>query len=327
MKFDVTFLDVTAYKPYDGLTMATEPLGGTEASVIRIAEALAAFGLKVAVVEHVLQEPSTYNNVYYLPYEYLSQIDTHNFIILRGTHGLELFPKAKKFSWHHDVASAKLYEMRNKLLETETTVIAVSKWHKEQISRYLNDIENTDKVVLIKTAYNPVPDQLYDLPQVEINKNKLIWAASPHKGLDVAVALFKRLRAFLPTVELHVYNPGYFTTTLEQEPGVILYGAVACIQLWKSMHSALCVFYPTKFEETFGCIAAEANAIGTPVAGYRIAGLNESAEGQRGLLPPGDDVALLKQVEHWYNGYRPDVKGKEKFKTTEVVQKWLKWLQ
>lgn len=327
MQFDVVILDVTAYKPYDGVTLEVEPLGGTEASVVRVAEGLAAYGINVAIVQHIRVEPSIANRVYYLPYEYLTQLDPHNFISLRGTHGLELFPKAKKFSWHHDVPTTKITEMRKAFVDYDVTVVGVSKWHQARISEWLNNAETDKEFVKVTYAYNPVPDMLYDIRAKEVNKNKLIWAASPHKGLEEAVKVFKRLKEFLPEVELHVYNPGYFGMQLQQEPGVIVHGPVACKQLWNNMADALCVFYPTKFEETFGCIAAEANALGVPVAGYRVAGLNESAEGQRGLLPVGDYIELLKTVEHWYNGYRPTVKGKEKFKQSEVIQRWLKWLK
>lgn len=329
MKFDVVILDVTTYKPYDGQVLATQPLGGTEATVVRIAEALAAYGLKVAVVEHCYETAITYNGVFYLPYAYLSQIDCYNFISLRGTHGLDLFPKAKKFSWHQDVPTQKILSMKPAFIEHNVTVVGVSKWHKAQLSNWLNDPNGDLKdIISVKTAYNPVPNQLYGIERPAYNKNKMLWAASPHKGLREAIPVFRRLREILgPNLELHVFNPGYFGAELDQEPGVIQHGAVPCYQLWQEMLTSLCLFYPSTFEETFGCIAAEANALGCPVAGYRVAALNESAEAQRGLSPPNDYVDLIKKVEHWYNGYRPEIRGKEKFKTTEVVQKWLKWLQ
>ena len=64
------------------------------------------------------------------------------------------------------------------------------------------------------------------------------------------------------------------------------------------MARAAVVLYPVKWDEPFGMAAAEAQACGTPVVGYRRGGLGEViADGVTGfLVPPGDVQAAVDAV-------------------------------
>lgn len=328
-KFDVVFCDVTAPKPYELQTLAVEGLGGTEATMIRLAEGLGSLGLKVAVLEHNLEVPLTGKNAYYLPLKYIDEIKCDNYISLRGCYGVEKFANARKFSLHQDVPTGLMSQMRPKFLEHDITVVAVSKWHKHAIQDLIcdpNDVVNPRVVY----CYNPVPDSLFVPKDVNVNyyPDKLVWPASPHKGLDRAIGLVGRAIDVSSNnkLRLHVFNPGYFGHDVVLPHYVINHGPVPCAELWQHMSESLCVFYPTAFKETFGCIAAEANAVHTPVLTHRLAALSETVAGKRQFVDTGDRQIIEKLLQ-WNQGERPEVYGQDKFRLSEVLKQWIRMFQ
>lgn len=330
LQFDIVFVDTTTPRYYETRTLDIQGIGGTEASVIRIAEALGAFGAKVAVLQHNLPMvlPGEYCN--YLPLSMIDDIETRHYVMLRGCQFVEKFPRAKKYSWHQDVPNQLLASMRDTFLEHDVTVIGASDWHKGELQRWLCDSEKkiNPKVVRI---YNPVPDNIYVPKNTEVkyNPNKLVWVASPHKGLKEALEYMRSVIAFMGNkdIRLHVFNPGYFAAEgITQPDFVINRGSVPCQELWQHMSESLCVFYPTKFEETFGCIAAEANAVHCPVLTNRVAALNETVSSDRQFIAKNDLKNLVDTVVKWHSGDRPKVWGQDRFRLTSVLEDWISLL-
>lgn len=322
IEFDVVFYDVTANKPYDALSLDTEPLGGTEATVIRIAQGLGAIGYRVAVVQHSLLSETNYGNVFYLPASYLDKLKPAVFVMLRGITGNHLYPKARKYAWLHDLPNDKLMHWYDKIIENDITIIAVSKWHKLDIKRLVCNAELAvnPKVIHI---YNPVDDALYGHNPNKYDKNKFVWMSSPHKGLDKGLELFKRAQEILgDKLRFHVYNPGYLTNTLSATKGVVAHGPVPPAQMWGEIANAMCLFYPCGFEETFGLVVAEVNAMQIPTITYSLGALPEIVSSHEQLVNNKDEVALLKRVESWYAGYRPNVVGKDEFKLSRIIRQW-----
>jgi glycosyltransferase involved in cell wall biosynthesis len=63
------------------------------------------------------------------------------------------------------------------------------------------------------------------------------------------------------------------------------------------MARAAVVLYPVRWDEPFGMAAAEAQACGTPVVGFRRGGLSEViADGVTGFLVPPDDVGAAVEA-------------------------------
>lgn len=325
MQFDVVFTDTSCPLAYDFLTLEHSALGGTEASVLRIAEALAMYGVKVAIVQHNRAEITKYHGVFFLPISYIDQMEAHNHVMLRGVALVDKLPSANKISWHHDVPTKHVLSMLSKFINYNVTIVTVSKWHKDRILDLFNSASGYSKDMLpkVKYIYNPITDGIHIPKDKEIKyiNTKLVWAASPHKGLDNALVVFKELLKKNPNFELHIFNPGYFIRDIELERKVINHGPQPCKVVWQHMSESLCVFYPTTYEETFGCIAAEANALHTPIAAMPIAGLNESVAPKNPLFKNTEE--LVNNIVNWYNGYRPKVYGQSRFKTSEVVKKWL----
>ncbi len=123
---------------------------------------------------------------------------------------------------------------------------------------------------------------------------------SPEKGAAEAIDI-----ACAAGVPIDVYGDAYDTEYSREQigprrawPGVTVHEAVPRPSLWAAMARAAVVLYPVKWDEPFGMAAAEAQACGTPVVGFRRGGLGEVvADGVTGfLVPPGDVGAAVAAV-------------------------------
>src|SRR3990167_2960332 len=323
MHFDVVFLDVISNKYYDRTTLENHALGGTEATVMRIAEALGQLKLSVAVVESKVNyfEPIMGQFCFFLHSDDIPKLTCRHYIQLRRNLNPHLFLKAKKYLWLHDLASAEETSQIANIKDNNIQIIGVSRWHKNNIKEYIPNYDN------ITYIYNPVLDSIYvdtSAPR-SYDKNIMVWAASPHKGLYKAVEMFSKIKLQLPLMQLIVFNPGYAgldNVKLSTVPGVTVYGPQNCWTLWSVIQKALCVFYPTEWKETFGLIAAEANALGTPILTNSLAALKEvvSTDSQFG----NTEEEIISQVISWHSGNRPIVVGRDEFRLSTIVLEWVK---
>lgn len=328
MHWDVVFLDTTANKYYDRQVLEKHPLGGTEATVVRVAEGLGELGLNVLVLQTRCEEFNLTMGQYAFfghGYQIPAGTSCSNYIQIRRNTNPELFPEAKKYLWMHDLAVRDTGFTTSELCKNGIQVIAVSRWHKKNITQFLgSDVDNVSYI------YNPVPDSLYDVRSV-YDKNLLVWTASPHKGLGKGLELFRKLRKLNPQFKLIVYNPGYLkvdTIQLSSEKNVYYAGEESCRNVWETVKRSLCVWYPCQWDETFGLIGAEANAMGVPMAGYRRGALNEilSNNDRDQLVERDDEDGVISTVLQWQE-HRPDISGNPKFKLSTVLKDWKELLR
>lgn len=320
--FDVLFLDTTSTKYYDRTTLEKEPLGGSEASVVRVAEGLASLGLKVCVVETQCGyfEPIMGQHCFFMHGDDIEKITCRHYIQIRRNLNSHLFPRARKYLWLHDVCKPEDASQVKDLIDNNIKVIGVSQWHLSNILSVLGDYKNATFI------YNPVPEELYT-DRAEYDRNIVVWLSSPHKGLGHALDLFGEVYKVNPKMTFIIFNPGYMqldNVRISSRPGVIVYGPLNCKSMWNVVKKSLCVFYPTTWKETFGCIAAEANALGTPIATMPLAGLNESVNGDFQFCET--DEKLVEKVLDWNKNGRPVVTGKDEFKQYAIVEQWVKLL-
>lgn len=318
MKFDIIFLDSVTPSYYDLTILESGSLGGTESSVIRLAEGLASLGLSVGVflgLNGTQFEPIAGDHCVFMPWTMIGDLSSNPgaVIHLRSVAHLGLFPTANQFVWLHDLPHEKMLAWPEAVKDYNVTFIAVSKWHQEAIRA----LEPRLKVIQL---YSPVDEKCYTLPLPGVNKNSMIWNASPHKGLEEAVPVFKRLRQDIPQLSLYVMNPGYIKTQRLTAEGISTLGSISRPMLRQIVASSLCLFYPSQFQETFGLIAAEANALGTPVACYKVAALAESVSEQNGWSR--DEDRLIENIKNWYS-VRPEVTGQTRFRLKAIIPQWI----
>lgn len=324
----ILFIDEVCNKPYDPHVLANEALGGTEATVVRVAEGLAATGLfRVQVEQHcrsIVSEPRENDDG--AGYAHIGWEDHADYVIsLRSPDTLrrakERFPKARHYIWNHDLMVPTTAQAL--VSQTDYTAIAVSNFHRTQIQDTLYPQGYTGQFP-VKVIYNPIADDLVP-DSTPIDPNKLVWTASPHKGLDYALAIFNNLRSFNRDFTLYIANPGYLDSKGDLPDGVVSLGKLPHNECVQHVRSALALWYPnTVFPETFGLILAEANAVGTPVLTHPIGAAREVLFHPSETLDCRNVRTVIDRVMAWHSGNRPKVKANPKFHLSAVIASWRK---
>lgn len=318
MKFDIAFIDMACSKPYTYDTLENDSIGGTEGSTIRLAEGFASKGHKVCIVQrHDILPFTSPAGVRYLPMRWLSAVRPTNVIHLRGRQHFDKFKGSKQFAWLHDACSIEhnnISDWHTYTMPFNVKCISVSDWHTENIKSVNPNLD-------IQRIYSPVDEICYNFPrsQENIDKYQLVWMSSPHKGLIPTIEVFNKLLQMDTRFKLIVFNPGYFKQHLESSNNIRFLTETKREAMRQVIAQSLCLFYPTQFEETFGLVAAEANALGTPVATYKIAALGESCGNE--FAKSEED--LIDKVWQWRSGQRPIVNGQARFRFENIYPQWL----
>ena len=348
----VLFLDTASQQPYDTDTLGERALGGSEATLVRVADALGAW---------VMQGARQSAHGRYLPVQALAGI--RHVIVNREPSALELartlFPQARAYLWVHDrlrpggkrargwAASAAL------LRERLAGVVCVSDWQRAGVAATLAGLGVSARAL---TIYNPIDERLAP-DSTATDERKLVFFSSPNKGLDFTLDAFAALRRLLPDQRLVIANPGYRRAAAPAAPGVQYLGALPQARVHAEVRSALCTFFPNfTIPETFGLVFAESHALGTPVltldcgAAREVLGDTQEVlplpgsyrryEALAGVLPralraplarlaaqAGLFDALSERVCEWRRGARPQVAADERFRLSAVVPRWRALLQ
>lgn len=122
---------------------------------------------------------------------------------------------------------------------------------------------------------------------------------SPEKGAADAIAIARR--AAVPiTLYGDPYDPEYAKRYVEPhrgERGVTIQGAIPRAELWQRMAASRAVVCPSKWDEPFGLVAAEAQAAGTPVIAYNRGDLSEIVTDRKtGFVVPADNIDAAAAV-------------------------------
>jgi len=345
----ILFYDGVCQEPYDTRSLSTTALGGTEATLTRVADALGAF---------VMQHNRTEDWGRYLRPRQLEGIE--RVVVSRDSRALPLirahYPRARTYLWLHDRMRPGSRRARwlagtaALLREMAVTAVCVSDWQRRDVEATLERIGVVDAVRAV-TLYNPVADAL--LPDATpVDERKLVFFSSPNKGLSFTLDAFAALRRRMPDLKLVVGNPGYKTGYLAPRPGVLFLGPQPQPRMHAEVRGALCTFFPNfVIPETFGLVFAESHALGTPVlthdcgAALEIVGdpkqvlplrsayrLYESAVGAlsprwrrlpaRLAAAAGLFDAYLERIAAWRGGARPHTGPDPRFRLSTVTARW-----
>lgn len=318
MKFDILINDQAGFKPYTDESLENDVLGGTESSTVRLAEGFASKGHTVAVLQrHDFLPTTSKGGVKYLPLRWMRNITATNTIHLRGIKYLPQFHgKSKMFVWLHDAGQPFIKDWDSLLSQCPATLIAVSDWH-------VSNLKENGLQWPVQRIYSPLDEKCYNLYKSSTyNSDQLVWLSSPHKGLQEALQVFTKLREKSPSLSLAVFNPGYFAGDKYDYEGVRYITGATREQLRSVVRNSLCLFYPTQFEETFGLVAAESEALGTPVATYKVAALGESVRDSGWMQ---NEEILIHTILQW-QARPPRVLGQERFRFEEIYKDWQKIL-
>lgn len=259
----ILFWDSTCQRPYDTRSIRIEATGGTEASLVRVADALDAY-----VVQHNRTEAQgRYRPASRIPgiTEVVLNRDCRAYPDVRA-----LYPDARFHLWVHDQLTLETKRGRRfadaaaRLGSNSMGIVCVSDWQRLLLDRLLGRLGLRDRLPT-RTIYNPIDDSLVpdDTP---VDRNKLVFFSAPNRGLMYALDAFRELRRRMPELRLVVGNPGYKVRKSGQFDGVTDLGPQPQWRIHAEVRSALCTFFPNfVLPETFGLVFAESMAMGTPM--------------------------------------------------------------
>jgi len=345
----VLFYDPVCGAPYDTRTLHERALGGSEATLTRVADALGAW-----VIQHNRTEDfGRYRRPQPLPgiASVIVNRDPCVLALLRAQ-----YREARVYLWLHDRIQPRSKRARTLaaaaplLGEMAVTAVCVSDWQRAGVDATLRGLGLSGRVRAL-TIYNPVDDAL--IPDATpVDARKLVFFSSPNKGLDFTLDVFSALRRRMPDLRLIVGNPGYKAHRPARRAGVEFLGAQPQVRVHAEVRGALCTFSPNfLIPETFGLVFAESHALGTPVlthdcgAALEVVGDPQQVlpvtagcrlyEATAGCLPSawrraparlaaaaGLFDAYCERIRAWRAGARPHAAPDPRFRLSVVSAQW-----
>jgi glycosyltransferase involved in cell wall biosynthesis len=343
---------------YDGCTdtsyseasieIGANRIGGTEMAVARVASRLSeAHHVTVAQDGREFSEGSA--RLQWIPLaesgEELARADA--IVVLRRPRDMISLRRLNKdvplFMWYHDwnypVRSFKPVKvMLRNWLRTEAhpvmhhlarvNAVGVSQTHARNIREHLAEARVTWPLaarVPVDYVYNPIPADLAR-SDADYDPTKLVFFSAAWKGLDMVIKAFQSVRQTMPDMRLYVASPSYadrgVAPTGAAAENITHLGSLSPADVIAEVRSALCVFYPAnRVPETFGCVFAEAHAVGTPVLAHPGGAACELLGGDE-LVDARDLVAVVERVRSWREGARPIVCANEEMTLSSVARAW-----
>lgn len=335
----ILFYDPLTPQPYDLKTLQQKGLGGTEATVLRVAKALGDHhDISIAQQGRQPQHNLSHEGINYLALETAHRLSPDIVILLRNYRLLEsigsCYPQARKFLWLHNMPSTNLYAAQTLLLEHQFHLLAVSHFHQKAIEKrlqgkwfqqLLNPKKRAQKVP-ISVIYNPIDEHL-NPDQTPWKADQLLFMSSPQKGLRETLQSFEKLCHHYPEYQLLIANPGYYHTHIHLPPQAKYLGSLPHPQLIQYLRESFCVFYPQHVRvETFGLVYAEANAVGTPVLAHDAGAAAEVLSDPEQLIQGNSFATILEKITRWRK-QRPILKAQAQFRISKIKEEWLKLLQ
>ncbi len=332
----IVFIDPKCPAPYDSEVLRTKGLGGTEATVIRVAKGLSAQHT-VRIVQHNRQTAlKESERLEFLPLALLSEAlrDADHVIFIQKAQHIDVAAKtrARLWLWLHNYLKDEVAYFWQDHLRYRLGIICVSQAHAQHTRRYLRSLPGYWASLGLMARggllfhHNPIDADLAPDPAITRDRHKLVFFSSPHKGLEQVVTLFRQAHAREPRLKLFVADPGYikrFDTSILDTSGVVRLGSLPQQEALRHVREALCVFYPQyKRPETFGLVYAEANAVGTPVLGHRFGSAEEVLCKSNPPIEATNAVLVVDTLLQWVEGGGPTVSANPLFAQQHVLKKW-----
>lgn len=288
------------------------PLGGSQSAVCYLAEALAARGHAVELL-NCTTAPGRVRGVECLSLASLpdSRLATYDAAILvnAASPGAELRkllrPGASLILWtqhaHDQPAMQPLSE--GAVLGAYDGIAFVSQWQQQKYEEHLRVPRERGRVM--RNAIAPAFAALFRERPILPAKRRppvLAYTSTPYRGLDILLQVFPVIRAWRPDVTLRVYasmrvyqktaeqdeaNFGHLYRQCRETPGVEYVGSLPQPELAVQLTEAAVLAYPNHFAETSCISVMEAMACGCQVATSDLGALRETTAGFARLVPVG----------------------------------------
>lgn len=328
----ILFYDPLCANAYTHHTIHTSALGGTEATIARIAHALSTDHI-IYVAQHgrALHQDECVDKVHYISLASAQTLKPDSVILLRQHQLLDTigrqYPAARHYFWMHNLPPKKFYASIPILKQHHYEIIAVSHFHQRKIEKRLRGtwyqqlarLQFSSQPIPVHTIYNPIDEYLFP-DATTPNPSQLLFTSAPYKGLQQTLDAFIKLKQALPDLTLQITSQPIADYHLPN--GAEFIGALSFPLLMQKLRESLCVFYPqTERQETFGLVYAEANAVGTPVLAHDFGAAREILSGTEQLVDANNMKAVIEKITEWRR-LRPIVTGKPSFRINYVERQW-----
>lgn len=314
--------------PFNGETIETQSLGGSESSAYYLSAELAKKGHKVTLFTNHPDE-GIWNDV---QYRYAGQVseqaplgDRYQVYAVATPHDVNIVqrqpdayrtPVAAKVSclWIHDVPQVQFEDNVKASMLNADLILTVSEWQRQKVIE--NWGINKDNV---RAIGNGIDLSLFAEDRSEVKEGfNLIYSSRPERGLETLVrpgGIMEALLEKLPEAHLNVcnyqntteYMQSYYSWLYERceaLPNVTIVGHLTKNKLAALMQSCDLLAYPTTFEETSCITAMEAMASGLPILSSYTGALPETCEGAGAVLlplvPAGIRPGMMEAGDHNY---------------------------
>ena len=340
MKKIIYFVDIKCKQPYTFSTMAERAIGGTESTLLRIADRLCE-DYQVFLVQPCRRQDEIHDTgINYITLDSArhraDKFPPAHVVVVRKLKAMgdmaRWFPSAKLYLWIQDLPVKKYGRYRQQLIRHRVTMICNTNWQRSEAERFLSPDcwyqrlfhpLSRKKPVDMVVIYNVINPAINYEP-VEIDEDKLVFFSAPRKGLQQVLEYFEDVLEQRPQTKLYIANPGYQEMDAKwvDHPNLINLGSLSNLEVISHVREAFCVFYPqTMLPETFGVVYAEANTVGTPVLCYDIGAANEILNNPEQIMHV-DDLRVTERLLSWYKNGRPEVVGKPDYLLDGVLVEW-----
>ncbi|TYC52503.1 glycosyltransferase family 4 protein [Rhodobacterales bacterium] len=222
----VVFVDPLCPRPYTPSTLAAARLGGTEATLLKVAAALAR-DCPVRICQKSRQEKASEGGIDYLPLAEASgtAVDARAVIVINSWKVAlslrKVWPETPISVWLHVIPGRHNRKMGHLLAEADVGLVCVSQTQARSLRETFTAFGGA--VPEISVIFNPIDDDLRP-NETERDPNLLLFASAPHKGLGEVLELFELVQARLPDLRLEVADPGYLAWRSGRWPRTSFFG-------------------------------------------------------------------------------------------------------
>lgn len=248
------------------------PLGGSETSVILLAKGLANLGHSIVVLNTNTISSQNDKIVYANVMNFSDIAHDADLILLNRNIPNEIMPfigNKPIYYWSHDAYDQQnvKWMMNKSAWENPISgIFCVSEWQKSTFINYLNvDKDN------VRVLPNPIDTSL-GMGHAVRDKNKLIFASIPYKGLEKLAKVFSMLKVRGYTdLQLHIYSSfGLYNrqqedvqltnvySELHNLGNVFINKPISMKQLAFEFATSSYLIHPSTYHETFGRVFVEA---------------------------------------------------------------------
>jgi glycosyltransferase involved in cell wall biosynthesis len=272
--------------PFSGETLRSQSMGGTESSVVQLAEALAKRGHDVCVFNAV----ATPRHEFGVEWRPLSQAPGY----ARGQTGIavanpKLFNRltfrSHIFWLHNPLRSWRQIRRGNvgPLFRTRPHFVLLGEYHGAHVPRWFPSSGRT-------VIHHGVHENFFrQAPASAPPPPRAIFTSQPYRGLDWVLSLWPEIKRQVPGASLEIFAPKAHQAEENAKKavldGVCFRGSIARPELVKELANARLQLIPGHRDETYCLAAAEAAAAGVPIVTLGAGSLRERVrDGKTGFI-------------------------------------------